>query len=562
MGRRLLRRVPPLAAVLCLGATVAATAGSSPGGTVAADAVSVSVLAEEFDGTEVEPTRWRTLHNTYGDGNNELACLQPANVTVAGGTARITARAETATCPGGKVRAFTSGFLSARDAGRWYPLLGRYEIRARVPHGQGVWPAFWLRHRNGASTAEVDVLEVFHAQRPGTAQHAVHVGGSRRSLAWVDLEPAVVGTGAWHTYAVDIRAASGGGIEFVFAIDGDETHRWTDPVAAWADDAPADATWDIAVNLAVGGNWIGHPQQQLGYLPNPDRCSRTLRAPDAGPESCPTDGIHLADLPALYEIDWIRVTAPGAAAPPPTTQPPTTQPPTTQPPTTQPPTTQPPTTQPPSRAPADDRTATERYVDALYLDLLGRAADGTGRSHWARQLDAGRPRWSVAVDLARSTEWTGHVVSSLYQDVLGRPPDTAGRAYWADRLGAGDRVASVAAFLLGSAESHARGGGTDAGWVALTHRILLDREPHPDELAWWTGLLRAGVGRDRIATVLWSAPEATGRRVDALYRVLLDRASEPGGRAWWATYLATNDDIVLAAQLVASDEYWTRTTGG
>jgi beta-glucanase (GH16 family) len=551
MGRRLLRRVPPVTVVLCLGATVATTAGSSPARTVVADATAdpppVTVLAEEFDGSAPEPDRWRALHNTYGDGNNELACLQPANVTVAGGAARITARAETATCPGGRVRSFTSGFLSARDAGRWYPLLGRYEIRARVPHGQGVWPAFWLRHRNGASTAEVDVLEVFHAQQPGTAQHAVHLGGSRRTLAWVGLEPAVVGTGGWHTYAVDIRPASGGGIEFVFSIDGTETHRWTDAVAAWADDAPSDATWDIAVNLAVGGNWIGHPQEQLGYLPSPDRCSRTLRTPDAGPESCPTDGIHLAELPAQYEIDWIRVTTPATVAVPPTTTPPTTNP---------------PTSVAPAPPTADGRTPSERYVDALYQDLLGRAADVQGRAHWARQLDEGRAPWSVAVDLARSPEWTGHVVASLYRDVLGRPPDEAGRTYWSGRLGSGDRVASVAAFLLGSAEAHALGGGTDAAWVALTHRILLGREPHPDEVAWWTGLLRDGIGRDRIATALWSAPEATGRRVDTLYRTLLGRASEPGGRAWWAVYLATSDDIVLAAQLVSSEEYRARALSG
>ena len=560
MGRRLLRRVPPVAAVLCLGAMVATTAGPSPQRSVAADSTAdpppVTVLAEEFDGTAADTSRWRALHSTYGDGNNELACLQPGNVTVAEGTARITARAETATCPGGKVRSFTSGFLSARDAGRWYPLLGRYEIRARVPHGQGVWPAFWLRHRNGASTAEVDVLEVFHAQQPGRAQHAVHVGGSRRTMAWVDLEPAVVGTGGWHTYAVDIRPTSGGGIEFVFSIDGTETHRWTDAVAAWADDAPADATWDIAVNLAVGGNWIGHPQQQLGYLPYPDRCSRTLRAPDAGPESCPTDGIHLAELPARFEIDWIRVTTPASG--PPSTGPATTTT-TTPTPTTTTTAPAPPTTTPPT---ADGRTPSERYVDALYVDLLGRAADVPGRAHWAGQLDAGRAPWSVAVDLARSAEWTGHVVSSLYQDVLGRPPDAAGRAYWASRLGSGDRVASVAVLLLGSAEAYALGGGTDAGWVALTHRTLLGREPHPDEVAWWTGLLRDGVGRGRIATTLWSAPEATGRRVDALYRTLLDRASEPGGRAWWAAYLATNDDIVLAAQLVSSDEYTARARSG
>ena len=61
-------------------------------------------------------------------------------------------------------------------------MFGRFEMRARLPHGQGIWPAFWLRHRNGAGTAEVDVMEYFHSTMPGQTTATLHLDG-RKNLS-------------------------------------------------------------------------------------------------------------------------------------------------------------------------------------------------------------------------------------------------------------------------------------------------------------------------------------------------------------------------------------------
>src|SRR3546814_11451816 len=59
-------------------------------------------------------------------------------------------------------------------------------MRAKVPHAQGMWPAFWLRHRNGAGVAEVDIMEYFHSQVPGRTTGTLHLDRthhiSQRSL--------------------------------------------------------------------------------------------------------------------------------------------------------------------------------------------------------------------------------------------------------------------------------------------------------------------------------------------------------------------------------------------
>ncbi len=261
---------------------------------------------DEFDDNTVDTAAWKRYHNTYGDGNNEMACLRPENAIEGGGSLSITARKEAVTCPGGKARQYTSGFLGSREVGRYYPMYGRFEIRARLPHAQGLWPAFWLRHRNGASTAEVDILEYFHSAHPGMSSGTLHLDGKKNTTqSVIGFEPSSVEVSGWHTWAVDISPDSGN-VRFDFYLDGQKYHTYTDAQHAWASSDP-NATWDIAVNMAVGGSWIGGPDDTLGYLRDVNRCSQGGVAPDA----CNTAGIrrvNWADPAATtYEIDYIRV---------------------------------------------------------------------------------------------------------------------------------------------------------------------------------------------------------------------------------------------------------------
>lgn len=264
------------------------------------------VGGDEFDGTSLDTSKWRAYHNTYGDGNNELACLTPNNVKVSSGTLKITARKQTVTCPNGSVDRYTSGFLGSRDVGRYYPRFGRFEMRARVPHAQGLWPAFWLRHRNGAGTAEVDIMEYFHTEQPGQTRGSLHLNGVYNLVRKaVPFESTRSGVGGWHVWAVEIRPTSGG-VLFEFFLDGVRYNSYTDTLHRW-DYADPNATWDIAVNLAVGGNWVGWPDGILGALQDVGRCAQGGTYPNA----CNTTGLRRVDWTApaatTYEVDWVRV---------------------------------------------------------------------------------------------------------------------------------------------------------------------------------------------------------------------------------------------------------------
>jgi beta-glucanase (GH16 family) len=287
------------------------------------------VWSDEFEGTAINTSNWKALYSTYGSGGGQIQCHTPANVTVNNGTAKLVARKEQIKAPDGTFREYSGAFLSSRDAGKYHPLYGKYEMRARIPHGQGIATAFWLRHRNGSSTAEVDVMEIFHAQTPGNITHTLHFQkslGLNVSKKSVPLEVPVVGTGGWHTFAVDIRPVVEGDdsqVVFKFFVDGKETMKYTNTNASSWTSVDKSAAWDIAVSQPVGGSYWGHPEKDLGYLSsgliggtNPNKCSLTYKTPTSGPASCPTDkngdgkpDIWFASFPSLFEVDYVRVYA-------------------------------------------------------------------------------------------------------------------------------------------------------------------------------------------------------------------------------------------------------------
>jgi beta-glucanase (GH16 family) len=260
--------------------------------------------SDEFNGSSLDTTMWKPYHNTYGAGNGELQCEQPSNVTESGGDVEITARRQSVKCPNGSVHNFSSGFIGTRETGHYFPRYGRYEIRAQLPEGQGLWPAFWLRHRDGAARAEVDIMEYFESADPGETTATLHLDGRLNlSKQSVRFEGASDGP-KWHIWAVDIHPDPAG-VRFTFSLDGTPYHSYVDTQHLWANSTDPAATWDIALNLSVGGTYVGDPDGPLGYLNLRGHCARN----GSPPSRCGSAGVRRASFPATYRIDYIRVYA-------------------------------------------------------------------------------------------------------------------------------------------------------------------------------------------------------------------------------------------------------------
>ncbi len=228
----------------------------------------VLAWADEFNGTAVDPAKWEfQLGNgsTYGIpgwGNNELQWYQSDNATVAGGVLTIQARNESVS---------GSSYTSARvrSLGHGDFLYGRFEMRARLPVGHGMWPAFWMLPSDPsiygvwAASGEIDIMESIGAdQIYGT----IHFGGTAPDNQQSGSVRSLPSGGAadLHEYAVEWEPA-----EIRWYLDGQLYSTKTSWFSTGGPfPAPFDVNFHLLLNLAVGGNFPGNPDGSTVFPQN------------------------------------------------------------------------------------------------------------------------------------------------------------------------------------------------------------------------------------------------------------------------------------------------------
>jgi beta-glucanase (GH16 family) len=145
---------------------------------------------------------------------------------------------------------YTSGMITTEYS--FSQTYGYFEIRAKLPAGSGLWPAFWLLPVDKSWPPEIDAMEAFGDTSP-TGQggrtmihYASHSQVSSESCgAWHNVGVDI--TQGFHTYGVDIEPQ---GITYYF--DGT-------PYATCPSNSGTNKPFYMLVNLAVGGkgSWPG-----------------------------------------------------------------------------------------------------------------------------------------------------------------------------------------------------------------------------------------------------------------------------------------------------------------
>ncbi|MDH3895292.1 MAG: glycoside hydrolase family 16 protein, partial [Chromatiales bacterium] len=97
---------------------------------------------DEFEGDSLDTTKWNIdtgdgCPDLCGWGNNEEQVYSEDNITVAGGILTIQGRQEAD-------GTYTSGRVNTK--GKFDFRYGKVEVSARLPAGQGAWPAIWMLH--------------------------------------------------------------------------------------------------------------------------------------------------------------------------------------------------------------------------------------------------------------------------------------------------------------------------------------------------------------------------------------------------------------------------------
>lgn len=264
------------------------------------------VWNDEFDGESIDRTKWdfdlgngfynyeaNTWISGWGNGELQYYTREPENAFASDGLLHIRAIRESLHGCG-----YTSARLKSRnrDGSRLFAQrYGLFEIRAKLPTGQGVWPAFWMLpekdvYGGWAASGEIDILEV-RGQNPREIVGTIHYGSrwpENASSSAAFLLPQDGRVDAFHVYAVEwepglIRWSVDG---HVYATqdswwsssqaDGDRGLRPKSESALNPWPAPFDQPFYLLMNVAVGGQFVG--------------------APD-----------HTTAFPAVMQVDYVRV---------------------------------------------------------------------------------------------------------------------------------------------------------------------------------------------------------------------------------------------------------------
>jgi beta-glucanase (GH16 family) len=230
------------------------------------------VFADEFEAADLDVSVWARCYwwadaTCTNAANRELQCYVADGVRVEHGTLRLTAERDVTRCEGGTF-GYRSGMVSgvARGGPRHAFRYGFFEMRARVPTGRGLLPAFWLLPASEASEPEIDVMEILgHAPRVVRMHYHWRDGDDdERSIGatWTGEDLSA----GWHTFAVHWTPR-----RVRWFVDG--VPRWS--VTADRAELPRQPMYMLAT-LAVGGDYPGPPSDDTGF-------------------------------PATFEIDYIRV---------------------------------------------------------------------------------------------------------------------------------------------------------------------------------------------------------------------------------------------------------------
>lgn len=222
------------------------------------------VWNDEFEGSTIDTTKWNHVRGGGGYGNNELQYYtdRVENARIENGQLVIEAHQEHV-----QGNAYTSAKLTTEGKGSW--TYGKFEIRAKMPQGKGIWPAIWMMPEDSnlysgwPASGEIDIMELL-GHEPSTIHGTLHYGQPHeQSQGSYTLTDGTTFADDYHTFAVEWEPG-----EFRFYVDGvlyakqnDWFSKNPQEGGEYTYPAPFDRDFFMQLNLAVGGNWPGNPDQ-------------------------------------------------------------------------------------------------------------------------------------------------------------------------------------------------------------------------------------------------------------------------------------------------------------
>ncbi len=226
------------------------------------------VWEDNFDGAELDRSNWNVELHEPGWVNAEWQEYVDSTENIFIDDGKLVIRPVKTTNKNGEDY-YTSGRISTQNKKDF--TYGVFEAKLKVPEGVGYLPAFWLMatdenvYGQWPRCGEIDIMEV-HGSDPKTTYATLHYGnphGQSQGSKTLDN-----GTFAddFHTYTVEWNPG-----EIKWYVDGFLVHtenEWfsvTEGQGEITYPAPFDQPFYMILNLAVGGSWVGYPDETTDF---------------------------------------------------------------------------------------------------------------------------------------------------------------------------------------------------------------------------------------------------------------------------------------------------------
>lgn len=224
--------------------------------------------SDEFDGNTLNEENWNRELRDPGWTNNELQEYTASDDNIFVRDGKLVLKAIKTEKDGKEY--YTSGKVNSQNKRDF--MYGKVVVSAKVPEGQGLWPAIWMMPQDEQfygqwpKCGEIDIMEVLGNQ-VDTAYGTLHYGEPHaEQQGTVVLTDGSTFASEFHEYSVEWEPG-----EFRYYIDGEHyltINDWFTAVNG-EDEKPYPAPFNqpffVQMNLAVGGNWPGNPDETTDF---------------------------------------------------------------------------------------------------------------------------------------------------------------------------------------------------------------------------------------------------------------------------------------------------------